>query len=475
MKQIMAILIWTILFLSLIGSGVAWAEVISIKYDDTGGDCASIGEWDWDNKICKLTTDVSNTILIDSNSITLDGNGKTITGNGSGNGVLLSGRTDVIIKNLTVKNFEWGIYLVNSSNNTITNNTLHSSTNGIGLSSSNGNTLTNNNVYNNVQGINLDRSNENSLSNNTANSNSTGIYLGNSNNNELKDNSASYNTQQGIYISSSCNNTITNNTIESNTSLGLMVAYSNEWSGCQDTINTITNNTINSNGGCGIEVRSSINSEIYNNMINSNGCGIEVISASEDNKIYNNNFISNTTQAYVYGGENNLFNLDPPIGGNYWSDWTTPDSDGDGFVDNPYVFSGGQDLYPWTTQSGWAYNITGFLPPIREAPNLSVFKSGRTVPAKFQVTDVNGNCVSTLVATFWHDYVNDNENGTQEDGLPPSEASEGNLFRYDPEACQYIFNWKTTGLSAGTYNIYAYDTNLDEWFRHSLHHFFINF
>ena len=35
--------------------------------------------------------------------------------------------------------------------------------------------------------------------------------------------------------------------------------------------------------------------------------------------------------------------LDCPIGGNYWSNWHTPDNDGDGFVDIPY----GADLLPW--------------------------------------------------------------------------------------------------------------------------------
>jgi hypothetical protein len=38
-----------------------------------------------------------------------------------------------------------------------------------------------------------------------------------------------------------------------------------------------------------------------------------------------------------------LFNLPVPDGGNYLSDWTSPDDDGDRFVDYPYVFYGGQD------------------------------------------------------------------------------------------------------------------------------------
>jgi len=356
----------------------------------------------------------------------------------------------------------------------------------------------------------------------------------------------------------------------------------------------------------------------------------------EFNTIYNNNFIDNPTQAYVYGGEGNLFNLDPPTGGNYWSDYDTsgegcndaPPND-DGFCDVPYTKSlGVQDNYPWTVQNGWpediipptttvslsgilgnngwyisdvtvtltatdneggsgiaqteysfdgaywnlytapfavstegtttvfyrstdnvgnveatkevaikidktapaivinvpiddeayllnatvladwsatdsisgiadetgtvpsggaietatvgtktfsvaatdnagntasetviyqvVYNKTGFLPPIKEAPLQSDFKSGRAVPAKFQLTDANGNCLSTAVAYFMYQLVISGETyGDLEEGVSRSEATEGNLFRYDPEACQYIFNWDIKGFSPGTYNIFA--------------------
>jgi parallel beta-helix repeat protein len=84
-----------------------------------------------------------------------------------------------------------------------------------------------------------------------------------------------------------------------------------------------------------------------NTVSNTGYCGIHLVDCS-NNQIYNNNLISNPVQAYVEGsGSNNVFNLDKPTGGNFWSDWTGPDADGDGFVDSPYVFSGGQDNLPW--------------------------------------------------------------------------------------------------------------------------------
>jgi hypothetical protein len=47
-----------------------------------------------------------------------------------------------------------------------------------------------------------------------------------------------------------------------------------------------------------------------------------------------------------------VFNLsEAQGGGNYWSDWTSPDVDPeDGFVDLPYVFSGGQDNLPLVSE-----------------------------------------------------------------------------------------------------------------------------
>jgi len=109
-----------------------------------------------------------------------------------------------------------------------------------------------------------------------------------------------------------------------------------------------------------IEEEASDNTIGPGNTISNNHYGIRLRSSS-DNQIYNNNFIDNTIQAYATTGRRgNIFNLDKPIGGNYWSDWTSRDADGDGFVDDPYVFTSGVDYLPWARQDGW-------LPP----PTLS--------------------------------------------------------------------------------------------------------
>jgi uncharacterized repeat protein (TIGR01451 family) len=84
---------------------------------------------------------------------------------------------------------------------------------------------------------------------------------------------------------------------------------------------------------------------------------------SHNNWIYHNNIIENPIQAED-SGLNNQWHSGHPSGGNYWSDWTSPDimagpnqdiPGSDGFVDNPRAISGGsnQDNYPFTTPNGW--------------------------------------------------------------------------------------------------------------------------
>jgi parallel beta-helix repeat protein len=123
---------------------------------------------------------------------------------------------------------------------------------------------------------------------------------------------------------------------------GISIRFSN---------NKVIGNTV-SKCDYGIWLAGSSNNTVTDNTASNNYFGI-YLQDSTGNEIYNNNFMYNTTQAYVSGGSDNKFNLDKPIGGNYWSDWTSSDAYGDGFVDDPYVFIGGQDNFHWVCQNGW--------------------------------------------------------------------------------------------------------------------------
>ncbi len=350
------------------GGAISSSTTFNISNAVGGGDCTArgIGTWNQSTLTCTLTSDVTMTaavdgIQIDSDGVTLDGNGHTLTGNGSGEsgvlGVYLSGRTRVTVRNLNVTNFNIGIGLDSSSSNVISGNTANSNGAGIDLENT---------------------SDNNTISANTADSNYTGINLANSSsNNFVSGNTADFNVgsilSAGILVSSS-SNTISGNTANSNGIVGIELFSSTS----NNNVN-VTGNTTNSNFEAGIGLFDFNNNEILNNSTMLNAIGIAATDASSNtfsgntisagnngivldtsstgsnnNIIYRNNFIGNTTQASVEAGSTgNVFNLPLPAGGNYWSNWTSPDSDNDGIVDSPYVFSGGQDNLPWTSQNGW--------------------------------------------------------------------------------------------------------------------------
>ena len=109
-----------------------------------------------------------------------------------------------------------------------------------------------------------------------------------------------------------------------------------------------------STGDAGIDIHSNY-SIITGNNISNNDYGI-YLTDSSDNTIYNNCF-NNTNNAYDDGS--NTWNISKTLGtniiggsylgGNYWSDYTGNDADGDGLGDTPYDIPPGgsnQDLYP---------------------------------------------------------------------------------------------------------------------------------
>ena len=379
-----------------------------INDNATGGDCTSIGTWNAASKICTLTTDLTATIEIDSDGITLNGNGHTIAGsNYTGNGIYLSGRNGVTIKNTNVRNFSSGIYLASSSNNTLSGNNASNNIYGIYLNSSSNTILINNTANSNGivsfatamwwgDGIDIEYSSNNTLSGNSASNNVYGIYLGSSSNNTLSGNTANSNENYGIYLGSSSNNTLSGNTANSNR-YGISFYFNNNTLSGSTGIylssssnNILINNTANSNGvvessrwwGDGIGIEYSSNNTLSGNTANGNVYGIDL--AYSSNNILTNNTANQNFRAGIYLGgsnnaiSNNIFNnynnayTDAPnkwnttktsgtnivggpyLGGNFWANpsgtgfsQTCTDADGDGICDLPYtLYSSNIDYLP---------------------------------------------------------------------------------------------------------------------------------
>jgi len=192
-------------------------------------------------------------------------------------------------------------------------------------------------------------SNHNSIIGNSMTNNGNGIgseFNPNpSNYNNIIGNNISENTKFGILLRSSSNDLVEGNSIENNDD-GIFLSGSS----CQ--YNTIVDNNIaNNNRGIYLGGDPKHNNITKNNIAN-NGKGIHV-SHSSNNTFYQNNFIDNTIQ--VYGTIDEFPDSASPsenswnygVTGNYWSDYTGVDSNGDGIGDTHYVIdANNQDNHP---------------------------------------------------------------------------------------------------------------------------------
>ena len=305
-------------------SDYAWTETIYIRADGSiQPSTAPISSVD--NVTYTLTDNItgnvpafSSAISIQRDNITIDGAGHTLKGTNASHseGIYLSGRSNVTIKNMKITAFFYGIYLDSSSNNSVSGNNI-TANNGTGIylySSSNSNSVSGNNI--------------------TAN-NGYGILLYYSPNNTVSGNNASANSLEGIYLSLSSNNTVSGNTAIANEA-GIMLYSSSN--------NIISANNAMANVYQGIEVDSSSNNTLIGNNASTNSQYGILFDSSSNNTVYHNNFMNNTYQVGIYNSTDTWDN-GYPSGGNYWSNYNGTDVHGgphqnetgsDGIGDTPY-------------------------------------------------------------------------------------------------------------------------------------------
>lgn len=107
------------------------------------------------------------------------------------------------------------------------------------------------------------------------------------------------------------------------------------------------------------------------------------------------------------------------------------DDDCDGAVDEAKVFS-------------------GYLQPVND-DGSSIFQKGRVVPFKFKLTTCSGADISTERARFSIIYYSTPGVGTViEDPPAAGKANTDGYYRWDSKGKQYIYNFDTNGLNAGS-------------------------
>ena len=323
---------------------------------------------------------------------------------------------DVWASSNTIRNTTWGIYSQNDQysdidNNTIIDtiytygiyiyidiadqifsNTIISQDTGIYMDSIQASTINNNNITNTPTGIELTGVGTNSLiqDNIITSSLQVGIYLVSVSGNTVDNNTVFQANQDGIYLTNSKQNIVSNNTVTFSYADNILLTNSNynivtknhlqeslnllvlsqsdhnmlsfnsfsETSGngtllTQSNYNTIANSTFNFNIVFGIALQGNTGNNVIGNRFNASQLYDIILVNENGSTVEGNVFIG--VSSYVHSqvfdsGHNNLFIY------NYWSQWTAPDTNHDGYVDRPFLIDGSShsaDNYPLASINGF--------------------------------------------------------------------------------------------------------------------------
>jgi parallel beta-helix repeat protein len=238
-----------------------------------------------DGNTYTVTDNIFDSIVVEKDNIVVDGAGYTLQGTGdySSEGIGLTGRSNVTIKNMIIRTFGYGIRVNYGSNNKIIENNITNNQYGVWIYYSSNNNLSKNNIVGNFENhVWLYHSSNNTMSDNYIEEPKDGIIgeiigfklLSSSDNNRLSKNII-VGANGGIYLHSSSENSIYENNLTSAWGVRLNASSNNviqnntlenviELSDASDK-NTISGNNLT---GGGITLNASSHNTISGNIMN---------------------------------------------------------------------------------------------------------------------------------------------------------------------------------------------------------------
>jgi parallel beta-helix repeat protein len=189
----------------------------------------------------------------------------------------------------------------------------------------------------------------------------------------------------------------------------------------------VSNNTFLNNAGEGIRIwkTTAANNTLTRNTFIGNNGGIRLYDAGENNRIYLNDFEDNTTEIILQGTAPSVTYWTSPatvdytyngtayskVMGNYWSDYTGTDADGDGIGDTPYALPEGlgNDTAPLMAPFGDYFGGSGGDAPVAD---FTADVTAGTAPLAVNFTDLSTNTPTSWAWDFGDNATSDQQNAT---------------------------------------------------------------